>query len=143
MAFDKSRLRTMFRIRLATVSGLPTYKAWENRPFKLPNPSSTDTWLREKVYINSERKTTPALIEATGETRYDIFLPAGSGTKDADDLTKAIAEAFEAGNSLTNGTFGIQIERTQRGNLINETEFDNWSFLPVVIRWRVFTPTTA
>lgn len=132
------------RVRLAAeVDDLPTYKAWENRPFKLPNPATTSLWLREKVYINSERKTTPMMIEATGETRYDIFLPAGGGTKEADDLTKAIAEAFEAGRSMTDGTLGIGIERTERKNLIHESEFENWSFLPVVIRWRVFTSTTA
>lgn len=143
MAFDKSLLRTLMRTRLATVTELPDFKSWENRPFRLPDPMTTSIWLREKVYITTERKTTPGLIEATGETRYDIFIPAGGGTKEADDMTMAIAEAFEAGKSITNGSFGIQIERTQRGNLIHETEFENWSFLPVVVRWRVFTPTTA
>jgi len=131
------------RTRLQTVSGLPSFFAWENRPFKLPDPKDEPLWIRERMYIYDERRSAAGYIEATGETRYDVFVPTGDGTTAAEALAKLIAEAFEAAESITDGSLSIILERTERKNMIHESEFENWSFYPVSIKWRVFTGTTA
>lgn len=131
------------RTQLATVSGLPSYIAWENRPFKLPDPKDNPLWIRERMYIYDERRSATGIIEATGETRYDVFVKAGGGTEAAEALAKSIAETFEAAESIEGSAFSIVLERTERKNLFHETEFENWSFYPVSIKWRVYVGTTA
>lgn len=142
---DESSLRTLFRTRLKTVSGLPgeDYLAWENHQFDKPSAESDQLWIEEFVTILSEPKSSTGFIEVVGVTQYLVNCPKGGGTKDADDLSRLIAQAFEPGQSLTNSTLTVIIERTERSPYRPQPDGSAWVFKTITIRWRVFTPVTS
>jgi hypothetical protein len=80
--------------------------------------------------------------------QYLVHTPSRDGTKEADDLTAAIALAFQAGQALTGDTLAVILERTERSpytvaDLGEEASGGVWTFKTVTTRWRVFTPTTT
>jgi len=145
---NESALRRLFRARLKTVSTLPPEArlAWEGRSFTPPDPNPGDLWVREFVSILGESKSSTGFIEATGTTTYAVFTPGTGGTEDADALAQAVAEAFEAGQSLTADGLTAIIERTERApyrDSADDRGSSLWIFKTVTIRWRVFTPVSS
>lgn len=147
---DESLVRRVMRTQLKTVGTLPPEArlAWENHAFNPPAPDAaepiaTQLWVREWQTILSEAKTSTGYIEAVGRTVYGVYTPTGKGTRDADDLSKAIADAFEAGQSLTDTPTVVIIERTSRDGYRPHESVGSWIFKPVAVRWRVFTAVTT
>lgn len=141
----ESDVRTILRERLLTVSGLPptNRRAWENRRFKPPQPADDESFVREWLTVLTESKSSTGFIEATGIVTYGVFVPVNAGTRGGEVLAKAIAEAFEAGQSLTDGSLVVTIEKTQRTPYRVDPNDEMWSFKTVTSRWRVFTPTST
>ena len=142
---NESTLRTVMRTQLKTVASLPAskYRAWENRKFKPPEADEDQPWIREHVSILSERKSSTGYVEAVGTTQYSVYVPAGRGTAQADALAKAIAEAFEAGQSLTGTGLTVILERTERAPYRVDASDSIWVFKTVTSRWRVFTSSST
>lgn len=142
---DTTALVLLFRARLDTLSSIPdaAHRAWENREFE---PDLDQEWLRETLIISDEEKSSTGLIESDGQIRYDVLAPIGSGTEDARAIAKIIAEGFEPGQSLQSGDLRVSLEKTQR--LPGREAFQDdgkslWYMIPVVVFWRVFTPTSV
>lgn len=150
---DESVIRRIMRTRLSSVTHLPpeSHLAWENHSFDPPSfdasePISDVLWVQEWQEILSEIKSSTGLIEAIGLTVWGVYTPKGRGTRGADDLSRTIAESFEAGRSLTgyNESTTVILERTSRGPYRSGGKgLDGWIFKPVTTRWRVFTPVTS
>jgi len=142
---DETEVRKVFRAELNGVSGIPAaaFRAWENRGFKPPDPDDGQLWIEEFLEIISERKTSSGCIEAVGTTTYSVWVPSRSGTEDGDALARGIAEAFEAGQSLTSSGVTAILERTERAPYRGSDDFPLWVFKSVTTRWRVFTSATA
>lgn len=143
---DEVVLRQAFRAQLALVSGIPEkkFRAFENRVFDPPEIKETShgdepLWIREQMRILSETKSTSGHVEAVGEYLIMVETPKGKGTEDADTLAQAIAEKFQAGQSLTkSGTTAI-LEHTDRRPYQIDLERPAWVFKTVAVRWRNFT----
>lgn len=142
---DLTELRTTMRTQLKTVTTLPSAdrRAWENRTFRPPEvrdqPGADVMWVREQIRILSETKSSTGFIEAIGETLYMVHYPAGRGTGPMDELTLAIAEAFQAGQSLTGTGLTAILEHTERRPPRVDPTFPSWIFTTVAVRWRSFT----
>jgi len=142
---DESLLKRAFRARLKTVSNLPAdqYLAWENQNFRPPEPDDGQPWIREHLRILNETKSTHCLIEAIGQIQYMVNIPTDKGTRAGDDLSRSIADAFEAGQSLNLSGLTIILERTERLPYILDQTDPVWTFKTVQTRWRVFTVSST
>jgi hypothetical protein len=136
-------LRQVLRTRLETVTALPVRSriAYENRQFTPPNPPST--WIREWLQPATEVKVATKTVEARGRVQFDIVVPQGKGTTDAEDLANDIAEVFEPGTSLQGQGIEVAIDRTEQGQGTQDSGDDAWWFLPVSILWRYYATTTV
>lgn len=144
---DEARVRAVIATRLLTVTGLPdpvTGIAWENRNFdppqQLAGPGLAPLWIREHQQVLSETRSSTGFVEAIGISQFLVETPSGKGTEEADKLSKAIAEAFEAGQSLTEDGLTVILEHCERSAYRSDFEFPAWIFKTVTVRWRTFTP---
>ena len=106
---SESDIRQVFRATLSEVSDLPDYIAWENRSKNPPDPGS-DTeppivWVKEDLRILDETHTAFGFITSIGEMLYSVYTPLGRGTREADDLSLSIANAFMATQSLSGNNY--------------------------------------
>ena len=146
---DESDIRVTMRTQLNTVSTLPDVSVnmlYENIPFDPPDipdgVQETSIWIEERQRILSENHTATQTLRTTGQTTYTFYTPKGAGTRDLEDLTKAVAEAFEPTNSLTGDVETIILLRTRRFPLSEREDHPGWVFKSVTIDWDVFTSTT-
>ena len=146
---DETEVQKVFRARLQQTGGLPPpdHRIWENRGGGLPpEPEDSDgadnTWIEEWVRILSERKSSSGCIEAVGEYLWAVYVPKGRGTETLNKLSKAIADQFEAGQSLVATGLRAILERTSRSGVRTNPAHPSWVFKLVTIRWRVFTPAS-
>ena len=142
---NESQVRTIMRTKLQKLSNLPNI-SWENRPF-LPPDVTTDVgpvvlWIQEHQRTLDETQSAIGMIQTIGETLYSVYTPKGRGTKEADDLSKSIAESFEPTQSLTGINETIVIEHTERHPYRVDPDLPAWVFKTVSIRWRAFNPTS-
>ena len=158
MALDVRILREAFRATLrAAGEDLASIRLLhENRRLKLTKDTTrSKCWLREDLTIFEEVRSSTGLIEVYGELTYEVYGLRGRGTEIVDALAKEIAEAFEAGSSISATGMNISVERAQRGpgGLDDDPNSDIrlqpgpspgpssvWYRVPVYIKWRVFTP---
>jgi hypothetical protein len=143
---DETALVLAFRTKLDTLAGIPdaSHRAWENREFE---PELDAEWLRETLVIGDEERSSTGLNESFGQIRYDVLAPIGEGTTNVRAIAKAIAEGFEAGQTLQNGGLSISIEKSTRlpgRQAFTETGGSKslWYMVPVAVFWRVFTATS-
>lgn len=144
---NETALRLCFRERLDTVEGIAEIKdakriSYENHTFTPKQPtekSDPGLWVQEFIEILNEPKSSTGFIEATGETLYLVFVPNGKGTKAADTLAQAIAEAFQSGQSLHNSSITVILEHTVRRPYRAREDTQGWIFKTVSVRWRTFT----
>ncbi len=150
MALDETALLVAIRTRLLTVSGLPlaAFRAWENVQF---DPPADKKWVRETFLPGSEAKTSTGFLESYGQVQYDLFGPIGEGREGLAALAKAVVEAFEPGQSLVNGSTQVILEEARRLRGRRDTPGEDsrdsggslWYYIPVVIEWRAFSPTSV
>lgn len=147
---DERGIRIAMRKKLKTVATLPkeSLLAWENHRFEPPELTGSQrgpvtVWVEEAQRVLQEAKTSNGFIEAVGQTLWSVYAPKGRGTADLDELSKAIAEAFEAGQSVTGTGLTVILERTDRSELRPSGAHENWVFKVVTVRWRVFTPSST
>lgn len=160
---DQERLAATMLEHLRTLSTLATTVVrLENRSdpspdgSKIPEPGSGSDdpamWIRETTLIDGDERKAgiggPSLILSAGETRYDVFVEKGRGTKEAHRVAKIIAEGFEGG-SLTDSQSALEIRLERSTRLPGRNDADAggpagsvWYFVPVVITWRVYTVAT-
>ena len=142
---DETTVRQAFRTKLLTVSGLPDEKqiSYENRLFDPPDQPAEvgdkTLWVLEQMRILSESRSSDSLVEAIGEFLWLVYTPKGKGTEKADTLSRSIAEAFQAGQSLTKDGIGVILERTERRPYRGDANRPAWVFKTVATTWRVFT----
>jgi hypothetical protein len=146
---DEALLRRTFRDTLLGVSTIPderTMIAWENEPFDPPqmvDVGPAPLWVKEHVRVLNESKSSTGFVEAVGETLYSVETPKNRGTEEADALAKAIAEALQAGNSLTATGLTVILEQTERRPYREDPNHPAWVFKTVACRWRTFTDSES
>lgn len=142
---DETELRKVYRAKVKLVSTLPDeqFLSWENRRFRPPEAESDQIWVVETLTVLSEQKSTVGCIEATGTYQVLVYTPEGSGTEEADALSKAIAEALESGQSLTSSAITVILERTERAPFRVNLNYPGWVFKTVTSLWRVFTESST
>lgn len=139
MAVDTNAIRTALRSVVQTASGFPdsSHAAWENQPFEIPNDGLL--WFRETLQPSFERLTAYKYLEARGIVRYDVFTPAGAGTKAAETLATAILDVFTPPVSITYSGVSVIVERAER---MQAQTADGWYMIPLSVYWRHHTPNT-
>jgi len=109
---DTTGIRQAFRNVLLSIPILPgtgdnhnDRVCWENIDFTPPQCKKDDPtgsmWVREDYLKGSEPQVAYGYVEQTSIMQYTVYCPAGSGTKDADALVKAIGDAFGPAKGLT------------------------------------------
>ncbi len=135
--------RLLLRNRLLdNVDDLPVECQWENRVFTPPDPIRGSIWLREKLLLANERKTSTGFVQTLGQYRIDIFVPIGDGTTAAERLAKDVRDVYEAGTKLedTAASVGVQVYRAERGQGQEDSRDGAvWFRFPVLVYWRTFS----
>lgn len=133
----------MLREQLFTATRVPAeeFCHWQNRPFTIPDPKPGSNWLRESFALISERLTAFEEGTAVGRVTYSVFVPAGRGTDDLEEIIKSIADVFPHGKTLRTH-LGVDtgcpliIFRTERSGAIEDSATRTWFFESVTINWR-------
>jgi len=132
---DHRNIRQKFRTQLLTVTTLPVEarRSWEGRSFEPPDPPAM--WIAEKLIPISETLPANNTIEFVGIMQYRVYTPGNKGTEGAEDLVKAIGDAFKPATVV--GALA-PIDATQRLTGFY-TEKNAWYVIPIRIRFRAYT----
>ncbi len=144
---DSTKLRQVFRAKLRAAGGdLANIRmAHENRKLKLKKDAALPAfWIRETLMIFDESKSSTGTIEADGDMIYDVLGLKSKGTEEIEALAKLVAEAFEAGQSLTATGIEVSLEKSRRFPGLDDPGENSpggsiWFYIPVHVQWRVFT----
>ena len=120
------------------------HRALENDDFE---PEVDAIWLRQTLQIINELKSSTGTIEANGDMVYDLFAPTGTGVSPVRTIARALADTFEEGQSLQYNGLEVILEQTERFPGAQDFGEDGvpslWYQIPVIISWRVFTPSSV
>ena len=110
----------------------------ENRAFSV-TPNSL--YIRETQQVYYEGARDLIQFEARGRTVFDIFVPANSGTEDAEDLAHKIYNAFEKKHGMSTEGITVGLDRVERrpGAEVD----DGWWMNSIIIYWRTYADATS
>ncbi len=131
-------LRTEMADPFATL--LATKTEWENREFTPPAPENDrEVWLRETFFPGPENLVGSNTLQLNGYIQYDVFTPAGSGTKRGDEIAQVIANKYPCAKGLVNEDatprVSLSILNTDVTSAIKEGV---WRMLPVHVTFIAF-----
>lgn len=139
---DHSAIKLAYRNAVADVAGLPPEdrRAYENMEFSPPSPDPNNVldsiWIREGYASGDEVQAASDTIEGPGIYTVDVLVPKGAGTKEQNELVKAIMEALHPATSLVTDNVEVSIDRTAR--LPGREENGIWYVVSVQSTWRCY-----
>lgn len=94
-----SKIRRALRKQVLKAPSVPTAanRSWENRNFVPPNPASTALWMREVYLPNGSPQVATNTVEAVGFMDFQVLVPKGTGTDDAEAVVESMSSQFMPG----------------------------------------------
>lgn len=142
---DREKIRVAVRKRLLAGTALPFGDgvdqakriAWENRDFTPPDPKSGDVlWIRETLVPALERQSGSNMLEFDGYVQFDVFVPRGRGTENAERMIKAIGDKLKPATSTVDPV-AVHIMRAEA---LQGVDDGTWYGIPFQVTVKAFGP---
>lgn len=119
---------------------VPERVAIDNVPFT-PN-LDWDNWARVDFLPTGTNSSTLSKRAANAIMQVMVFVQANSGAYEVKELVDQLVDNFGIQRTLSTDGFNIHIDRSERGQGMNTTQYGaDWYMTPVSIYYTVFLPT--